>query len=139
MENRPRTTGETIAYFITAVAFGVLTRLSPAWLGQAEAWFLAKTRPQLARQQTDAPASKAIFEPLPAAPPTKVTAPVWLPPSPAPAAEPQRTFHGYRCTGNCSGHQAGYEWGRKRGISNPSSCTGNSRSFIEGCRAYAEE
>lgn len=48
------------------------------------------------------------------------------------------TFHGYECTQDCSGHEAGYEWAEDKGISNPDDCGGKSQSFIEGCRAYAE-
>lgn len=49
------------------------------------------------------------------------------------------TFKGYECEGDCSGHEAGYEWAEDKGITNPDDCGGNSYSFIEGCRAYAEE
>jgi hypothetical protein len=47
------------------------------------------------------------------------------------------TFHGYTCGGDCSSHQAGYDWAAKNAVANPALCTGNSESFIEGCRAYA--
>lgn len=46
---------------------------------------------------------------------------------------------GYPCTKDCSGHEAGYNWAENRGIESPDDCSGNSNSFIEGCRAYAEE
>ena len=49
------------------------------------------------------------------------------------------TFHGYDCTVDCSGHEAGYEWAEEHDITDPSDCSGNSQSFIEGCQAYAEE
>lgn len=48
-----------------------------------------------------------------------------------------QTFHGYACTDGCAGHRAGYEWAEKRGISDPDDCSGRSKSFIEGCWAYA--
>lgn len=48
-------------------------------------------------------------------------------------------FHGYPCTKDCSGHKAGYEWAQRRGITDPDECGGNSNSFIEGCRAWAQE
>lgn len=48
-------------------------------------------------------------------------------------------FHGTRCTQDCSGHRAGYAWAARKGITEPEECGGNSRSFREGCRAYAEE
>jgi hypothetical protein len=50
----------------------------------------------------------------------------------------QGTFKGYRCTQDCSGHKAGYEWAAKKGITNKRDCTGNSQSFIEGCWAWVE-
>lgn len=49
-----------------------------------------------------------------------------------------RTFAGDECTDDCSGHRAGYEWAEARDIDDPDTCDGNSDSFIEGCRAYAE-
>lgn len=50
-----------------------------------------------------------------------------------------RTFHGYPCTKDCSGHEAGYEWAEANSITDPDDCSGNSQSFIEGCEAYVEE
>lgn len=47
------------------------------------------------------------------------------------------TFKGYECTDDCSGHEAGYEWAERKRITDPEDCRGKSRSFIEGCRAYA--
>ena len=69
------------------------------------------------------------------------------PPTPAPDASPSDTpapsapltFHGYDCTDDCSGHQAGYDWAEQHGITDPDQCGGNSESFIEGCKAYAGE
>ena len=49
------------------------------------------------------------------------------------------TSDNWDCTGDCSGHNAGYEWAADRGISSPEDCGGNSVSFIEGCEAYANE
>lgn len=48
-------------------------------------------------------------------------------------------FHGNPCLGDCSGHEAGYQWAEQNGITDPDSCGGNSNSFIEGCQSYAEE
>lgn len=48
-------------------------------------------------------------------------------------------FHGYTCTDDCSGHQAGYDWAEENNITDVSKCNGNSRSFDEGCQAYLEE
>jgi hypothetical protein len=50
-----------------------------------------------------------------------------------------QTFNGYPCTQDCSGHEAGYEWAQRKGITSSTNCGGNSQSFVEGCRAYAEE
>ncbi len=44
----------------------------------------------------------------------------------------------YGCTEDCSGHDAGYEWAQNNDITDPDDCGGNSQSFEEGCRAYAE-
>ena len=49
------------------------------------------------------------------------------------------SFLGTGCTEDCSGHEAGYAWAERKGITDPDDCGGNSWSFIEGCRAYAEE
>ena len=60
----------------------------------------------------------------------------------APRSQPgyvPRTFHGYGCLDDCSGHEAGYEWAEENDIADPDDCDGNSESFIEGCRAYADE
>lgn len=48
------------------------------------------------------------------------------------------TFKGYECTKDCSGHAAGYAWAQARRITDPAQCTGHSRSFVEGCWAYAQ-
>ncbi|OGD09447.1 hypothetical protein A2397_02030 [Candidatus Amesbacteria bacterium RIFOXYB1_FULL_44_23] len=49
------------------------------------------------------------------------------------------TRDNWECTGDCSGHDAGYEWAEEKGITDPSDCGGKSESFIEGCEAYANE
>ena len=54
-------------------------------------------------------------------------------------ANSQSDFHGYPCTGDCSGHEAGYDWAERNGIADPDECGGNSDSFVEGCQAYGEE
>ena len=56
----------------------------------------------------------------------------------SPAAA-QLEFHGFPCTVDCSGHEAGYEWAEENGVTDSYSCGGNSNSFIEGCEAYADE
>lgn len=50
-----------------------------------------------------------------------------------------KDFHGYPCTKDCSGHEAGYSWAEEHDIHDPDKCGGKSQSFIEGCRAWAEE
>lgn len=39
--------------------------------------------------------------------------------------------HGYPCTQDCSGHEAGYEWAEENDITYPDDCGGSSQSFIE--------
>jgi hypothetical protein len=56
-----------------------------------------------------------------------------------PVASAPPEFHGYPCTDDCSGHEAGYTWAEEHGITDEDDCGGNSESFIEGCKAYAEE
>lgn len=50
-----------------------------------------------------------------------------------------RTFGGNDCTDDCSGHKAGYEWAEQKSITDESECSGNSNSFVEGCRTYVED
>lgn len=57
----------------------------------------------------------------------------------APVAAYPRTFYGYPCTSDCSGHDAGRQWAENQGIEDPDDCGGRSQSFIEGCVAYAEQ
>jgi hypothetical protein len=68
------------------------------------------------------------------------------PPESAPAEQSAETrsdngleFHGYDCTVDCSGHQAGYDWAEQQGIDDEDDCGGNSESFIEGCKAFVQE
>lgn len=49
------------------------------------------------------------------------------------------TFDGYQCKGDCSGHQAGYDWAEQNGIDDRSSCNTPSASFNQGCESYVEE
>lgn len=42
-----------------------------------------------------------------------------------------------QCTGDCSGHDAGFDWARDQGVTDPSECGGDSQPFVEGCKAYA--
>lgn len=50
----------------------------------------------------------------------------------------QISFKGYSCTVDCSGHKAGYEWASSNYISDKNNCSGNNRSFIEGCWAWVD-
>jgi len=43
------------------------------------------------------------------------------------------------CTQDCSGHEAGWRWAQVHHINDPDRCGGNSESFIEGCRAFAQD
>jgi hypothetical protein len=47
--------------------------------------------------------------------------------------------HGDGCTVDCGGHNAGYEWASSQGITSAEQCGSNSWSFVEGCRAFADE
>jgi len=51
----------------------------------------------------------------------------------------QDNFGNLDCTQDCSGHDAGYEWAQDNEIEDEADCGGNSWSFEDGCRAYAEE
>ena len=59
--------------------------------------------------------------------------------------EPKRStsgaiyFKGYKCSADCAGHIAGYEWAEERGISKEEGCYGRSDSFNEGCLLYVSE
>ncbi len=56
------------------------------------------------------------------------------------AAEPEAdTFHGYQCTDDCPDHEAGYQWAEENGVCDDSFDGGNSESFAEGVRAFAED
>jgi hypothetical protein len=48
------------------------------------------------------------------------------------------TFDGYQCQGDCSGHQAGFDWAEQNQITDDSSCSTPSNSFNEGCTSYIE-
>lgn len=59
-----------------------------------------------------------------------------------PETEPKQ-FAGYTCTGDCSGHEAGYRWAEEHDISDGDDCDtagehSNSPSFAEGCHAYVD-
>lgn len=51
------------------------------------------------------------------------------------------SFHGYECTEDCSGHEAGYEWAKEHDITQEDvdGYTGNSESFKEGMQSYVDE
>jgi hypothetical protein len=56
-----------------------------------------------------------------------------------------RSFGGFECTVDCSGHKAGYEWAEDEGITDEAKCEAilrrwpNRNSFYEGCLAYVED
>lgn len=43
-----------------------------------------------------------------------------------------------RCTDDCSGHDAGWQWAQDNDVTDSSECSG-SGSFADGCEAYVEE
>lgn len=47
-------------------------------------------------------------------------------------------FNEYKCTNDCSGHYAGYEWAEDNNINSEDDCFGNSQSFIEGCKVFVQ-
>lgn len=49
------------------------------------------------------------------------------------------TFDGNTCLGDCSGHQAGYDWAEQNDVDDESSCSTPSTSFNEGCASFVEE
>jgi len=54
-----------------------------------------------------------------------------------------KTFAGYNCTVDCSGHKAGYKWAEDNDISDGEHCDragerSSSPSFAEGCHAYVD-
>ena len=51
------------------------------------------------------------------------------------------SFGPYRCEDDCSGHAAGWEWAKRRGLNHAEGCDGEgngSTSFYEGCLYYLE-
>jgi hypothetical protein len=45
-----------------------------------------------------------------------------------------RTYAGFNCTVDCSGHEAGYRWAEQHSIDDEDYCPdGDSESFYEGC------
>lgn len=48
------------------------------------------------------------------------------------------TFDGYKCTDDCSGHQAGYDWAGDNDIDDEDSCDTPSQSFNEGCQSFVQ-
>lgn len=51
-------------------------------------------------------------------------------------ADSQPTFKGFACTDDCSGHVAGYQWARSKGLIDIRLCATASQSFNEGCAAF---
>jgi hypothetical protein len=58
----------------------------------------------------------------------------------------QPRFHGFACTVDCSGHEAGYRWAQAHAIDDPHTCYSGPRlsntaneSFSEGCEAYVDD
>lgn len=75
------------------------------------------------------------------APPAVSTGVVPNAASSSPLPSSPRTFAGYGCASDCSGHEAGFNWAEEHDIDNEDDCdaagdTSNSPSFAEGCKAY---
>lgn len=51
----------------------------------------------------------------------------------------RKTFGPYTCKDDCSGHQAGYNWAKKKAVRDSAQCKSNSQSFTEGCLYYARQ
>jgi hypothetical protein len=50
-----------------------------------------------------------------------------------------RTYAGFNCTVDCTGHEAGYRWAEQHSIDDEDYCPdGDSESFYEGCIAYVQ-
>lgn len=51
-----------------------------------------------------------------------------------------RFYRGDKCSGDCSGHIAGYQWAMQYGITNVDACKNTpSSSFYQGCLRAAED
>lgn len=50
--------------------------------------------------------------------------------------ENAKFFRGSRCTADCSGHRAGYEWAKSSNIYREKECANQSKSFTNGCKIY---
>ncbi len=48
-------------------------------------------------------------------------------------------FHGVACSGDCSGHKAGYAWAEANNDEDMDACENPSKSFQEGCLIYFRE
>lgn len=44
----------------------------------------------------------------------------------------------YRCSDDCSGHEAGFDWASENDVTDERDCDGDSESFEEGCMAFLE-
>lgn len=49
------------------------------------------------------------------------------------------SFGGYQCIGDCSGHQAGFDWAEQNQIDDEASCSTSSNSFNEGCVSFVQD
>ena len=46
---------------------------------------------------------------------------------------PYKFHYSSRCTRDCSGHAAGWRWGRQKAVTSPADCVSRSPSFTRGC------
>ena len=49
-----------------------------------------------------------------------------------------RTYAGFNCTVDCSGHEAGYRWAEQHSIDDEDYCPDGDSEFYEGCIAYVQ-
>lgn len=124
--------------------------LAAAVVIAALVFYTHRSQPKaLAPVQAQAPASQSQAQQAPVKPPQAPQAQAEQRQAEQPAAGDEDTdssdvgtFHGYACTVDCSGHEAGYNWAEERGITDKDDCPidpHNSHSFTEGCWAYADE
>lgn len=50
-----------------------------------------------------------------------------------------RTFGGYECTDDYTGHKAGFVWAERNDITDEYECVSDSTSFNEGCAVYVDD
>lgn len=49
------------------------------------------------------------------------------------------TFYGRKCTKDCSGHTAGWNWAKSKNVQTPADCNSHSASFNGGCQVAVDQ